>query len=103
MEDQEISEKVQDLSDTELAVLLSLVAKQHCIISTEEDTLDLLEEEIKSACQKNHVVPSFQLELTRLIGCFEYLWALRRYSSVQRVYHIRGFQLWDSYHGAFPK
>ena len=49
MEAQGISQKVQDLSDIELAMLLSLMAKQHCIISTEEELLDPLEEEIKSA------------------------------------------------------
>jgi hypothetical protein len=31
--------KVQQLSDLELATLLCLVAKQHCLIETEEDLL----------------------------------------------------------------
>ena len=42
-----LEEKVQGLSDLELAVLLSLIAGQHCIIETEKDALDTLAEELK--------------------------------------------------------
>ena len=42
-----IVEKVQALSDTELAVLLCLVADQHCIIETGSQLLDGLENELQ--------------------------------------------------------
>lgn len=47
MEAQTATEKAQELSDVELAMLLSLVAKEHCIIQTEPEDLDALENEIK--------------------------------------------------------
>jgi hypothetical protein len=40
-------EKVQTLSDLELAVLVCLVAEQHCIIETERQLLDTVESELK--------------------------------------------------------
>lgn len=42
-----IAEKVQALSDIELALLLCLVADQHCIIETDEPLLDGLEHELR--------------------------------------------------------
>lgn len=39
-------ERVQELTDLELAMLLSLVAGQHCIITAEQDDLDTLEQEL---------------------------------------------------------
>ncbi|KAF2658937.1 hypothetical protein K491DRAFT_702587 [Lophiostoma macrostomum CBS 122681] len=42
-----IAEKVQALSDIELAVLLCLVADQHCIIETEGQLLDNLQHELE--------------------------------------------------------
>ncbi|KAF2646358.1 hypothetical protein P280DRAFT_512538 [Massarina eburnea CBS 473.64] len=45
--DSNITEKVQALSDIELAVLLCLITEQHCIIETDEPSLDLLAQEIK--------------------------------------------------------
>jgi hypothetical protein len=39
MDVEAIVAKVQQLSDLELATLLCLVAKQHCLIETEEDLL----------------------------------------------------------------
>lgn len=47
MEATGLVEKIQELTDLELAVLLSLVASQHCIIQTEEDSLDSLEQELR--------------------------------------------------------
>ena len=47
LEELNIVEKIQGLSDLELATLLCLVAGQHCIITTEEDALDELEQEIQ--------------------------------------------------------
>lgn len=40
-------ERVQDLNDVELAALLCLVAGQHCIIQTEPESLDDLEQELR--------------------------------------------------------
>ncbi|KAF1357429.1 hypothetical protein EJ07DRAFT_129072 [Lizonia empirigonia] len=40
-------EKVQILSDLELAVLVCIVAEQHCIVQTEGQLLDNVEEELK--------------------------------------------------------
>ena len=47
MENTDLVEKIQELTDLELAVLLSLVASQHCIIQAEEASLDSLEEELR--------------------------------------------------------
>jgi hypothetical protein len=44
-----IAEKVQALSDIELAVLLCLITEQHCIVETEGQSLKLLVQEIKLA------------------------------------------------------
>jgi hypothetical protein len=42
MAEEALLDKVQDLSDLELAALLCLVAQEHCIIDTEPDALDEL-------------------------------------------------------------
>ena len=42
-----ITEKVQSLSDLELAVLICLVADQHCIIETEAESTRDVQEELK--------------------------------------------------------
>lgn len=42
-----IADKVQTLSETELAVLLCLITEQHCIIETEKDSIDDLEQELR--------------------------------------------------------
>ena len=42
-----ILEKVHDLSDVELAALICLVAKEHCIIDTEPDSVDELVQELE--------------------------------------------------------
>ena len=47
MEQRMIVAKVQELTDVELATLLCLVANQHCIIETEDEALDALQEELQ--------------------------------------------------------
>ena len=47
MEVSELVGKVQELTDIELAMLLSLIAGQHCIIQTEREALSSLEQEIQ--------------------------------------------------------
>jgi len=42
-----IADKVQALSDIELAILLCLITEQHCIIETEKEALDDLAQEIR--------------------------------------------------------
>lgn len=45
-----IAEKVQGLSDLELAVLVCLVAEQHCIIEAEKKEVNDVQEELKLVC-----------------------------------------------------
>ncbi|KAI9763293.1 MAG: hypothetical protein M1840_000775 [Geoglossum simile] len=52
MEAQSLLEKVHSLSDLELAALLCLVANQHCIIKTEEETTEALVQELQLAASK---------------------------------------------------
>ncbi len=40
-------ERVQELTDIELAILLGFIAGQHCIIQTEREALGSLEQEIQ--------------------------------------------------------
>lgn len=47
MKQQMIIAKVQELTDIELATLLCLIANQHCIIETEVEALDALQEELQ--------------------------------------------------------
>ena len=42
-----IVEKAQELNDNELAILLCLMANQHCILTTDPDALDSLSEEVE--------------------------------------------------------
>ena len=48
-------ERVEELTDVELAMLLSLVANQHCIIKTDCDALDSLAEEVQLVSSKHEV------------------------------------------------
>ncbi|KAG0634342.1 hypothetical protein HOY80DRAFT_895054 [Tuber brumale] len=47
MDREHISDLVHQLNDVELAVLLSLVAGKHCILTTEPDCLELLRQQIE--------------------------------------------------------
>ena len=47
MADEELLDKVQDLSDLELATLLCLTSQEHCIISTDPEALDDLVQELR--------------------------------------------------------
>lgn len=46
-------EKVQTLSDLELAVLVCLITEQHCIIETEAQLLDTVESELKLVSERS--------------------------------------------------
>ena len=45
-----IQEALQDLNDLELAVVVSLVAEEHCIFSTDEANTATLQNELRSIC-----------------------------------------------------
>lgn len=47
MADEQLLEKVHELSDLELATLICLVAQEHCIIDTEPDSIDELADELR--------------------------------------------------------
>jgi hypothetical protein len=50
MEIHKLVERVQSLSDLELATLLCLIAKQHCCIEVEDDLVDDLAHELALVC-----------------------------------------------------
>lgn len=47
MAESALIESIQDLTDLELALLLGLTAGEHCIIQTEDEVLDPVEEELQ--------------------------------------------------------
>lgn len=47
MDREHIADLVHQLNDVELAVLLSLVARKHCILTTEPECLELLRQQIE--------------------------------------------------------
>ncbi|KAK3299281.1 uncharacterized protein B0H64DRAFT_472435 [Chaetomium fimeti] len=52
MADEQLLDKIHNLSDLELAVLLSLIAREHCLVSTEPDSVDELAEELRLIASK---------------------------------------------------
>lgn len=46
----DLARKVDGLSDLELALLLSFVANEHCLIETEEEALKSLGQEVLAVC-----------------------------------------------------
>ena len=57
MEDTDLFEKVQGLTDVELAVLLSLVAGQQCLIETDQEAIQPLSEELQLVSNQCHYYP----------------------------------------------
>lgn len=47
MESSDLMEQIHGLSDLELAILLCLVGKHHCIIESEDHNLKLLKQELQ--------------------------------------------------------
>jgi predicted transcriptional regulator len=47
MADEDLINRVHGLSDLELAALLCLISREHCMISTPPETLDDLVEELQ--------------------------------------------------------
>ncbi|KEY73293.1 hypothetical protein S7711_01412 [Stachybotrys chartarum IBT 7711] len=64
MADESLLDKVHSLSDLELAVLLCLVSRQHCLISTPRDTIDDLVQELQLVATK-----TFGLKSAVVINC----------------------------------
>lgn len=46
-DDRDLVDRVHDLSDLELAILLSLVSREHCVIGTPESAVDSLVDEVE--------------------------------------------------------
>jgi hypothetical protein len=74
-----IAIKVQALSDLELAVLICLVADQHCIIDTEQHLINNVEEELRLVSRACAAVLGHSLTSIDRKRC---IWA-----------HVRGFEL----------
>ena len=70
MDSSKLVERVQELTDVELAILLSLIADQHCIIKTEEASSASLEEEIQLVCSRLPVSPHPLLREHRLLPMY---------------------------------
>lgn len=61
MDDQLLLDHIHDLTDLELAILLSLVANEHCLIETDDQTQDDLAAElglVSQALMMQHLVLS---------------------------------------------
>ena len=52
MADEQLLDKIHSLSDLELAALLCLIAREHCLIATEPDSVDELADELRLAASK---------------------------------------------------
>ena len=52
MADEQLLDKIHSLSDLELAALLCLIAREHCLIATEPDSVDELAEELRLVASK---------------------------------------------------
>jgi hypothetical protein len=52
MADEQLLDKIHSLGDLELAALLCLIAREHCLISTEPDSVDELAEELRLVASK---------------------------------------------------
>ncbi|KAK3905292.1 hypothetical protein C8A05DRAFT_12862 [Staphylotrichum tortipilum] len=52
MADERLLDKIHSLSDLELATLLCLIAREHCLISTEPNSVDELAEELRLVASK---------------------------------------------------
>jgi hypothetical protein len=79
----DLASKVQGLGDLELAVLICLVADQHCIIQTEKELLYHVGEELKLV-RPRLVYPEVMLILKDRHQC---VWALVGTARMRRTYY----------------
>lgn len=86
MQDKHLVDKVQGLTDIELALLLSLLAGQHCIIETEEDLIEALAAELQLV--SNASLAAMASRITHPPkDCLEYIQASISGSSMLRDYY----------------
>ncbi|KAI1635910.1 hypothetical protein F4809DRAFT_611810 [Biscogniauxia mediterranea] len=62
--DEELLRKVQDLGDLDLAVLLCLISREHCIVSTEPPSLDDLVAELQLVASRSFNLTSVVVDCT---------------------------------------
>lgn len=62
-DDHDLVDRVHGLSDLELAILLSLVSREHCVIATPESAVDSLVDEIELVSE------SKETKWHQLTGC----------------------------------
>lgn len=72
MADEKLLDKVQDLSDLELAALLCLTNQEHCIIDTDPAAMDDLVQELRLVGFRQSSLKSI-LSLIKL-GRLRYFW-----------------------------
>ncbi len=61
-----VTERAQTLSDIELAMLLSLIARQHAIIESDAEDLDAVEQETCKVCNR---MPLHSLDMADQPDC----------------------------------
>jgi hypothetical protein len=81
MADENLLDKVHELSDLELAALICLVAQEHCIIDTEPDAIDELVQELEQV----RIYPNMCRSMLIVPGCCEGLRPLPRLSRLLRA------------------
>ena len=72
MEDEELTHRAHKLTDIELALLLSLVARQHCLLETDKKHIDNLEAEIQLV--RKALSPVLTSQAYRLPGRKKSVW-----------------------------
>ena len=70
MADEGLLDKVQDLSDLELAALLCLTNQEHCIIDTDTEAVDDLVQELRMVCLAQHSLMFLALTKDRLLPTY---------------------------------
>lgn len=60
MADNGLIDKVHDLSDLELAVLLCLISREHCLISTPSSAIDDVVLELQLVCSPPTIISVHQ-------------------------------------------
>ena len=93
MEESGLIKRIQELTDLELALLLSLVAEEHCIIQSEEEFIDPLEEELHLVRYYTPILNSSSAK--RLTDCFQCLRPLPCNSPLHHFYKLGGVQQRD--------
>lgn len=90
MDTTDLIEKVQGLTDLEHAVLVTLMAGEHCIIESEADVLGSVEEELKLVCYYQATISIFGLALNLWLDRFKYPWPSLRRAPMFSVHNIGG-------------